>query len=92
MIKTENRILKKFEATDVTIEIIDGVPMFELYSTGIALGYVKSNTVKGKTYYQCRKDRVDKTVKNAGIKPLVHDGLILLNENIKYHTGKQLEI
>ncbi len=94
MIKTENRILKKFEATDVTIEIIDGVPMFELYSTGIALGYVKSNTVKGKTYYQCRKDRVDKTVKNAGIKPLVHDGLILLNENQLYdfmfeaHTEK----
>lgn len=40
MTKTENRILKKFEATDVTIEIIDGVPMFELYSTGMALGYV----------------------------------------------------
>lgn len=77
MIKFENRILKKFEATDVTIEIIDGVPMFEIYSTGMTLGYVKSNTVKGKTYYQCRKGRV----KNAGITPLVHDGLILLNEN-----------
>lgn len=94
MNKTENRILKKFESTNVTIEIIDGVPMFELYSTGMALGYVKSNTVKGKTYYQCRKDRVDKTVKNAGITPLVHDGLILLNENQLYdfmfeaHTEK----
>ena len=41
MIKTENRILKKFEAIDVTIEIIDGVPMFELYSTGMALGSVR---------------------------------------------------
>ena len=69
----ENKILKKFEATDVTIEIIDGIPMFELYSTGMALGYVKSNTVKGKKYFQCRKDRVDKTLKNAEIKPLVHD-------------------
>lgn len=39
--KKENKILKKFEVTDVTIEIIDGVPMFELYSTGMALGYVK---------------------------------------------------
>ena len=39
----ENKILKKFEATDVTIEIINGVPMFELYSTGMALGYVKYN-------------------------------------------------
>ena len=90
----ENKILKKFEATDVTIEIIDGVPMFELYSTGMALGYVKSNTVKGKKYFQCRKDRVDKTLKNAEIKPLVHDGLIFLNENQLYdfmfeaHTEK----
>lgn len=90
----ENKILKKFEATDVTIEIIDGIPMFELYSTGMALGYVKSNTVKGKKYFQCRKDRVDKTLKNAEIKPLVHDGLIFLNENQLYdfmfeaHTEK----
>lgn len=84
MTKTENRILKKFETTDVTIEIINGVPMFELYSIGMALGYVKSNTVKGKLYYQCRKDRVDKTVKNAGITPLVHDGLTFLNENQLY--------
>ena len=90
----ENKILKKFEATDVTIEIIDGVPMFELYSTGMALGYVKSNTVKGKKYFQCRKDRVDKTLKNAEIKPLVHNGLIFLNENQLYdfmfeaHTEK----
>lgn len=91
---TENKILKKFEATDVTIELIDGVPMFELYSTGMALGYVKSNKIKGKTYYQCRKDRVDKTLKNANIIGLVHDGLTLLNENQLYdfmfeaHTDK----
>ena len=44
----ENKILKKFEATDVIIEVIDGIPMFELYSTGMALGYVK--TAKGKHY------------------------------------------
>lgn len=90
----ENKILKKFEATDVTIEIIDGVPMFELYSTGMALGYVKSNTIKGKKYFQCRKDRVEKALKNADITPLVHDGLILINENQLYdfmleaHTEK----
>lgn len=41
MTKIENRILKKFDTTEVTIEIIDGVPMFELYSTGMALGYVR---------------------------------------------------
>lgn len=91
---TENKILKKFEATDVIIEVIDGLPMFELYSTGMALGYVKSNKIKGKAYYQCRKDRVDKTLKNANITGLVHHGLTFLNENQLYdfmfeaHTDK----
>ena len=54
----ENKILKKFEATDVIIEVIDGVPMFELISTGMALGYVK--TSKEKQY--ARNERIDKTV------------------------------
>lgn len=45
MTKTENKILKKFEATDVTIESIDEVPMFELYSTGMALGYYRLQKV-----------------------------------------------
>ena len=90
MIKTENRILKKFEATDVTIEIVDGVPMFELYSTGMALGYVK--TAKGKQYP--RTERIDKTVKNADISTVVHDGQLFMNENQLYdfmfeaHTEK----
>ena len=88
--KTENKILKKFEATDVTIEIIDGVPMFELYSTGMALGYVK--TAKGKQY--ARTERIDKTAKNAVITPVVHDGQLFLTENQLYdfmfeaHTDK----
>lgn len=93
-VTSENKILKKFEMTEITIEIINGVPMFELYSTGMALGYVKSNTVKGKTYFQCRKDRVQKILKNADITVLVHDGLTFLNENQLYdfmleaHTEK----
>ena len=65
----ENKILKKFEATDVIIEVIDGIPMFELYSTGMALGYVK--TAKGRQY--ARTERIDKTVKNAVITPVVHN-------------------
>ena len=87
----ENKILKKFEATDVTIEIINGVPMFELYSTGMALGYSRKNGV-GKSYP--RNSRIDTTCKNAGIKPCVHDGHSFLNENQLYdfmfeaHTDK----
>ena len=86
----ENKILKKFEATDVIIEVIDGIPMFELYSTGMALGYVK--TAKGRQY--ARTERVDKTVKNAVIMPVVHDGQQYLTENQLYdfmfeaHTDK----
>lgn len=71
----ENKILKKFEATDVTIEVIDGVPMFELYSTGMALGYVK--TAKGKQY--ARNERIDKIVQNAGITTVVHDNNKYIN-------------
>lgn len=91
MLKTENKILKKFEATDVTIEIINGVPMFELYSTGMALGYSRKNSV-GKAYP--RNSRIDTTCKNAGIKPCVHDGHSFINENQLYdfmfeaHTDK----
>ncbi len=90
MTKVENKILKKFEATDVIIEVIDGVPMFELYSTGMALGYVK--TSKGKQYP--RTERIDKTVKNAEISTVVHDGQLFMNENQLYdfmfeaHTEK----
>lgn len=81
----ENKILKKFEATDVIIEVIDGVPMFELYSTGMALGYVK--TAKGKQY--ARTERIDKTVKNADITTVVHDGqLYKQGENTRYFSGE----
>lgn len=63
MSKTENKILKKFEATNVTIKIIDGVPMFELYSVGMALGYIAHGKNKDVPY----KSRIDKTAKNAEI-------------------------
>lgn len=78
----ENMILN-FENNEVKIINNNGKPLFEIYSTGMALGYIKSNTIKGKTYYQCRKDRVNKTIENIEIEPLVHDGL-------KYITEEQL--
>lgn len=94
MTKTENRILKKFEATDVTIEIIDGVPMFELYSVGAALGYTRITKSKGKEYFQIRANRIDAIIKNAEITPLDHGGTTFLNESQLYdfmfeaHTEK----
>lgn len=90
----ENKILKKFEATDVTIKIIDEVPMFELYSVGEALGYTRTVKSKGKKYYQIRKDRIDAVVKSAEITGLYHDGTTFLTESQLYdfmleaHTSK----
>ena len=78
-------VLNKFEGMEVGI-ITDenGNLLFEIYSTGMALGHVKTNTIKGKTYTQCRKDRVDKTLENADIQGLVRNGLIYLTEEMLY--------
>ena len=90
----ENKILKKFEATDVIIEIIDGVPMFELYSTGMALGYVNKRTSKGKEYISPYKSRIDKIAKNAEITGLCQGVTTFITENELYdfmleaHTEK----
>jgi prophage antirepressor-like protein len=58
-----------FEGNEV--EIILGEnnePLFELYSTGAALGYVnKRKNSTGKEYISPYKSRIDKTVKSAGI-------------------------
>lgn len=90
----ENKILKKFEATDVTIEIIDGVPMFELYSVGMALGYINKRTSKGKEYITPYKSRIEKVAKNAEIIGLCQGVTTYITENQLYdfmleaHTDK----
>lgn len=75
------------------VEIIkdeNGNPLFEVYSTGMALGYVKY--AKGKAYPQ--KDRIDKTVANAEITLVVHGVQLFLTESQLYdfmleaHTDK----
>lgn len=59
-----------FEGNNVTIIEKDGEPLFELYSTGMALGYTKKNSV-GTVY--AFKSRIDTVAKNAGIVPSVQD-------------------
>lgn len=54
-------------------------PLFEIYSTGMALGYITNS--KGKAYPH--KVRIDKTIKNAEISTVVH-GVH------KYFTEEQL--
>jgi len=74
----------KFEGCQVDIIIENGEPLFEVYSTGMALGQVKKNSIGGKTYFQCRKDRVDENLKIAEITPLVRNGLNYITESQLY--------
>lgn len=73
--------LMMFEDNKVEI-IVDenGKVLFELYSTGMALGHVK--TAKGKLYP--RKERIDSNIKSAEISTVVHDGQQYLTEEQLY--------
>ena len=59
--------LMVFEGNDVNVIEINGEPMFEIYSTGSALGYSRWTTSKGKQYFKIEKTRVNKVLKNAEI-------------------------
>lgn len=72
--------LLTFENTEVKIIVVNGEPLFELYSTGMALGQVKY--AKGRAYP--RKDRIDENIKSADIMPVVHNGQLFLNESQLY--------
>lgn len=82
--------LMKFENTSITINTDNNEPLFEVYNTGMALGY--STISKGVTYPH--KSRIDKILKNADIKPVVHGVQLFLTENQLYdfmleaRTGK----
>lgn len=62
-------LLKIFEGRNVIIDSDDnGNPLFEIESTAMAIGYITIS--KGKEYVH--KTRMNKTLKNAEIKPVVH--------------------
>lgn len=73
--------LMQFEGTNVKIiqDENDNL-LFELYSTGMALGYIKY--AKDKPYPQ--KDRIDKILKNSDITAVVHGVQLFLTENQLY--------
>lgn len=63
----ENMILN-FENNEVKIINNEGKPLFEIYSTGMALGYInKRKNSTGKEYISPYKSRIDKVIKNAEI-------------------------
>lgn len=72
--------LMKFEDTEVEIIEINGEPHFEVYSTGMALGQVKSVVRNGQTYRYPRMERIGQNIKNAEITPTARDGQQYINE------------
>lgn len=91
MTEKNNNLSKVFEGANVQI-IVDenNEPLFELYSTGAALGYITA--AKGKNYPH--KTRIEKTVENAEISTVVHGVQQYLTESQLYdfmfeaHTDK----
>lgn len=75
-----NEILK-FENQNVDIIIENGEPLFEIYSTGMALGQIKKNA-KGVEYP--RKERIDENLENAEISTCVHNGHKYITESQLY--------
>ena len=67
--------LMVFEGNDVKVIEINGEPMFEIYSTGMALGHTK--IAKGKIYP--RKDRIDANLKSAEISTVEYDEQAFIN-------------
>lgn len=73
--------LMQFEGNNVEIvQDENGNPLFEVYSTGMALGYI--TFAKGKAYPQ--KVRIDKIVENAEITLVVHGVQRCLTESQLY--------
>lgn len=74
--------LMQFNNLDVEI-ITDesGQPLFELYSTGAALGYSRWTTSKGKEYFKIEKSRINKVVENAEISTIKHTEKTFLDVN-----------
>jgi len=70
----------KFENNTVETIIINDEILFEIYSTGKALG--QSVNVKEKEYP--RRDRIDENIKNAEIQPVFHNGKQYINEKQLY--------
>lgn len=80
-LQTITHLQLKFEGNKVEIiQDENGNPLFEIYSTGMALGY--TTVAKSKAYPQ--KIRIDKIVKNAEIKPVVHGVQHFITESQLY--------
>lgn len=74
---TDNTLMMAFEGINIGIIELGEEYLFELYSSGMALGYTK--VAKGLIYP--RKERINSVAKSAGISTVVHDGQQYLTES-----------
>lgn len=86
--KESNQLTNMFEGHKVDIIQENGQVLFELYSTGMALGYARDNGKStgdhsGHPLFP-RKDRIDKVISNADIVPFSHYGGKYLTEEQLY--------
>ena len=75
-----NNIVNVFENCEIQIIVNNDAPLFELYSTGMALGYI--TVTKGKSYPH--KVRIEKVINNAELEPIVQNEQRYLTESQLY--------
>ena len=75
-----NNMISVFENCEIQIVVENDAPLFEVYSTGMALGYITST--KGKSYPH--KVRIEKVISNADIVPVVQGEQRFLTETQLY--------
>lgn len=80
--KETNQLINMFEGHKVETITENEKVLFELYSTGKALGYARWNGKR--TSCTPQKERIDKVVKNADIEPVFHGGKPYLTEEMLY--------
>ena len=75
-----NNMISVFENCEIQIVVENDAPLFEVYSTGMALGYITST--RGKSYPH--KVRIEKVMSNADIEPVVQNEQRYLTESQLY--------
>ena len=75
-----NNMISVFENCEIQIVVENDAPLFEVYSTGMALGYI--TTTRGKSYPH--KVRIEKVISNADIVPVVQNEQRYLTETQLY--------
>ena len=75
-----NNMISVFENCEIQIVVENDAPLFEVYSTGMALGYI--TTTRGKNYPH--KVRIEKVISNADINPIVQGEHKYLSESQLY--------